>query len=58
MRLRSSKKQIAYDQIPEESVIRRMYEDDATLALVAVCARVRAAVPPGRPAGGARLCNT
>ena len=35
MRLRSSKKQIAYDQIPEESVIRRMYEDDATLALVA-----------------------
>ena len=35
MRLRSSKKQIAYDQIPEESVIRRMYEDDATLAFVA-----------------------
>ena len=35
MRLRSSKKQIAYDQIPEDSVIRRMYENDATLALVA-----------------------
>ena len=35
MRLRSSKKQIAYDQIPDESVIRQLYEDDATLALVA-----------------------
>jgi hypothetical protein len=35
MRLRSSKKQIAYDQIPEESVVRRIYEDDATLEFVA-----------------------
>lgn len=30
MRLRSSKKQIAYDQIPPDSAIRRMYENEAT----------------------------
>ena len=35
MRLRSSKKQIAYDQIPDESVVRRIYEDEATLEFVA-----------------------
>jgi hypothetical protein len=35
MRLRSSKKQIAYDQIPESSPVRRLYEDEETLRFVA-----------------------
>jgi hypothetical protein len=39
MRLRSSKKQIAYDQIPGSSPIRRLYEDEETLRFVAAVLR-------------------
>ena len=35
MRLRSSKKQIAYDQIPADSGIRRLYENDLTTRFLA-----------------------
>jgi hypothetical protein len=35
MRLRSSKKQIAYDQIPEDSPIRRLYESERTTRFIA-----------------------
>ena len=35
IRLRSAKKQIAYDQIPEDSGIRHLYEDERTLRFVA-----------------------
>jgi hypothetical protein len=34
MRLRSSKKQVAYDQIPPDSGLRRMYESEATTRFV------------------------
>jgi hypothetical protein len=47
----SAKKAIAYDQIPADATIRRLYESDDLTAFIAAVLAQAGAIPQRRPAG-------